>query len=77
MLTESELLAHYLERGGGAVERLARGGVARLRAARVGPPAAAGRWPVMVCNIGIGVGLFDDWLGHELGAAITSVDRDP
>jgi hypothetical protein len=32
--------------------------------------------PLRVCNIGIGVGLWDDWLGYVAGASITSVDRD-
>jgi hypothetical protein len=34
------------------------------------------RRPLAVCNVGIGVGLWDDWLGHIVGAPITSVDRD-
>lgn len=29
-----------------------------------------------VLNVGIGVGLWDDWLGHEVGAEITSIDID-
>lgn len=33
--------------------------------------------PLSVCNVGIGVGLWDDWLAHAVGHAITSVDRDP
>ncbi len=35
------------------------------------------RRPLAVCNAGIGAGLWDDWLGHVVGAPITSVDRDP
>ncbi|HUR26729.1 MAG TPA: class I SAM-dependent methyltransferase [Planctomycetota bacterium] len=35
------------------------------------------RRPLSVLNVGIGVGLFDDWLGHVVGGRITSVDRDP
>jgi hypothetical protein len=35
------------------------------------------RRPLAVLNVGIGVGLFDDWLGHVIGGRITSVDRDP
>jgi protein-L-isoaspartate O-methyltransferase len=34
------------------------------------------RRPLAVCNIGIGDGTWDDWLGHTIGATITSVDRD-
>ncbi len=30
-----------------------------------------------MCNVGIGVGLWDDWLGHVVRARITSIDRDP
>lgn len=32
--------------------------------------------PLRLCNVGIGVGLWDDWLGYVVGAEITSVDRD-
>lgn len=35
----------------------------------------AGR-SLRVCNVGIGVGLWDDWLGYVVGDVITSVDRD-
>lgn len=35
------------------------------------------RRPLAVCNVGIGVGLWDDWLARVVGAPITSVDRDP
>jgi hypothetical protein len=34
------------------------------------------RRPLGLCNVGIGIGLWDDWLGHVVGAPITSVDRD-
>lgn len=35
--------------------------------------------PLRACNVGIGVGRWDDWLGHVLGAGarLVSVDRDP
>lgn len=35
------------------------------------------RRPLVVLNVGIGVGLLDDWLGHVVGGVITSIDRDP
>jgi hypothetical protein len=36
------------------------------------------RAPRIVCNVGIGVGLWDDWLGHLLGRRdhLVSVDKD-
>jgi 2-polyprenyl-3-methyl-5-hydroxy-6-metoxy-1,4-benzoquinol methylase len=73
---DADLLAHYLERGrepwnvsleASWLDYELRAYVAaRLPTKR----------PLRVCNVGIGVGLFDDWLGHHLGAEITSVDRD-
>jgi hypothetical protein len=36
---------------------------------------ARGR-PRRVCNVGIGVGLWDDWLGYVIAGEITSIDRD-
>jgi hypothetical protein len=73
---DAELLAHYLDRGHEAwnVSLEAAWLDYELRAfvaARL--PA---RRPLAACNVGIGVGLFDDWLGHHLGTPITSVDRD-
>jgi hypothetical protein len=77
MIPESaELLAHYVERGREPwnVSLEASWLDYELRAwVRPRLPLA---WPARACNIGIGVGLWDDWLGHELGVAITSVDRD-
>ncbi len=74
---DADLLKHYLERGrepwnvsleASWLDYELRAYVAaRLPTKR----------PLRVCNVGIGVGLFDDWLGHYLGATITSVDRDP
>lgn len=76
-MTETELLAHYVERGGEPwnVSLEAAWLDYELRAWM--KPRLPARWPAPVCNIGIGVGLFDDWLGHELGTSITSIDRDP
>jgi SAM-dependent methyltransferase len=73
----TDLLAHYLARGREPwnVSLEASWLDYELRA-WVRPRLPSG-WPVRGCNIGIGVGLWDDWLGHELGVAITSVDTDP
>ena len=37
------------------------------------------RRPIVACNVGIGCGLFDDWLSRTLGAGaiLVSVARDP
>lgn len=42
-------------------------------------PLIPARTPKRVCNVGIGVGLFDDWLGHMIGRRdrLISLDRDP
>jgi hypothetical protein len=42
-------------------------------------PRLPSRRPLRACNVGIGVGDWDDWLGDVLGPAATlvSVDRDP
>lgn len=77
MTDEAALLAHYLARGREPwnVSLEASWLDYELRAwVKARLPA---RWPVCACNVGIGVGLWDDWLGYELGTTITSVDRDP
>jgi protein-L-isoaspartate O-methyltransferase len=82
---DSELLAHYIARGrepwNTSLEaawldyELRAFVMARLPKRRSFDAALS------VLNVGIGVGLFDDWLGHVIGASnggrITSVDRDP
>lgn len=79
---DAELLAHYLERGRESwnVSLEAAWLDYELRAF-VASKLPVGR-PISVCNVGIGVGLFDDWLCHTVGASaaassVTSVDRDP
>ena len=59
-MTETELLAHYVERGGEPwnVSLEAAWLDYELRAWM--KPRLPARWPVAVCNVGIGVGL---WLG--------------
>jgi hypothetical protein len=76
-MTEIELLAHYVERGGEPWNVSLEAAWLDYELRAWIRPRLPSRWPVSVCNIGIGVGLFDDWLGHELGTTITSIDRDP
>jgi protein-L-isoaspartate O-methyltransferase len=74
---DSELLAHYIARGREAWNTSLEAAWLdyELRAfVLAGLPK---RRPLEVLNVGIGVGLFDDWLGHVVSARITSVDRDP
>lgn len=77
VMTESELLAHYVERGGEPWNVSLEAAWLDYELRAWVKPRLPQRWPMAVCNIGIGVGLFDDWLGHELGASIISIDRDP
>jgi protein-L-isoaspartate O-methyltransferase len=72
---DDDLLAHYVARGAEAwnVSTEAAWLDFELRA-WVEPRLAGVR---RVCNVGIGVGLWDDWLGHVVRERITSVDRDP
>lgn len=76
---DAELFAHYLERGAAPWNTsLAAAWLDYELRAWVLPRLPARR-PLAVCNVGIGVGLWDDWLGHVLGggASLVSVDRDP
>lgn len=81
MTTDQQLLAHYVARGAEAwnVSLEAAWLDYTLRAwVRPRLPTRPG---ARVANVGIGVGLWDDWLGYELGALgaapLVSVDRDP
>lgn len=77
MMSEStELLEHYLERGREPWNVSLEAAWLDFELRAWVRPRLPARWPVRACNIGIGVGLWDDWLGHELGVAITSVDVD-
>jgi len=74
---DEELLAHYVRCGAEAwnVSLEAAWLDFEMRAwVQLRLPA---RRPLDVCNIGIGVGTWDDWLGHVLDLSIVSVDRDP
>ena len=75
-MSETELLAHYVERGGEPWNVSLEAAWLDYELRAWVRPRLPTRWPARVCNIGIGVGLWDDWLGHELGVAITSIDRD-
>ena len=73
---DAELLEHYVRRGREAWN-------VSLEAAWLDYELRAyvlahlpKRRPLSVLNVGIGVGLWDDWLGHVVGGVITSVDRD-
>src|SRR3569623_2438367 len=77
MTEDAELLAHYVERGGEPWNVSLEASWLDYELRAWVKPRLPTRWPVAACNIGIGVGLWDDWLGHELGVAITSIDADP
>jgi protein-L-isoaspartate O-methyltransferase len=76
-MTDRELLEHYIARGkeGWNVSIEASWLDYELRRFVVDhlPP----KRPLNVCNVGIGVGLWDDWLARLVGRSITSVDIDP
>jgi hypothetical protein len=77
MTEDAELLAHYVERGGEPWNVSLEASWLDYELRAFVRPRLPETWPVAACNIGIGVGLWDDWLGHELGASITSIDCDP
>jgi SAM-dependent methyltransferase len=71
------LLEHYLERGREPWNVSLEASWLDYELRAWVRPRLPTRWRVRACNVGIGVGLWDDWLGYELSAAITSVDVDP
>ncbi|MDX2091835.1 MAG: hypothetical protein SFX73_28495 [Kofleriaceae bacterium] len=76
---DEELFVHYVERGAEPWNSsLAAAWLDYELRAWVLPRLPARR-PLAACNVGIGVGLWDDWLGHVLGTggSLVSVDRDP
>jgi SAM-dependent methyltransferase len=77
MTEDAELLAHYVERGGEPWNVSLEASWLDYELRAWVKPRLPQAWPAAACNIGIGVGLWDDWLGHELGVAITSIDSDP
>jgi hypothetical protein len=77
MTEDEELLAHYVRRGAEPWNSSREAAWLDFEMRAWVQPLLPVRRPIDVCNIGIGVGLWDDWLGHVLGSSITSVDRDP
>lgn len=77
MTEDAELLVHYLERGAEPWNISLEAAWLDYELRAWVRPRLPAQFPVAACNIGIGVGCWDDWLGYELGTSITSVDRDP
>jgi len=77
MTENTDLLAHYLQRGSEPWNTSLEAAWLDYQLRAWIQPRLPVRPDVRACNIGIGVGLWDDWLGHALAASITSVDRDP
>ncbi|MGE0868873.1 MAG: class I SAM-dependent methyltransferase [Kofleriaceae bacterium] len=73
---DRELLEHYIERGAQPWNVSVEAAWLDYELRSFVLAQLPARRPLAVCNVGIGVGLFDDWLGHVVGAPITSVDRD-
>lgn len=73
---DTELLDHYVRRGAAAwnISLEAAWLDYELRSFVLGKLPA--RRPLAVCNVGIGTGVWDDWLARVVGGPITSVDRD-
>lgn len=73
---DARLLDHYVHRGHGPWNVSLEAAYLDYELRRALVAGLGTRRPQRVCNVGIGVGLWDDWLGHLVGASITSVDRD-
>jgi protein-L-isoaspartate O-methyltransferase len=73
---DSKLLDHYLERGHQRWNVSLAAAYLDYEMRRYVTERMPLRRPLRVCNVGIGVGLWDDWLGHLVGGVITSVDID-
>ena len=78
-IDDARLLAHYLERGAEPWNLSAEAAYLEHATRAWARPRLPARRPLAAVNVGVGVGLWDDWLGHALGrgAALTSVDVDP
>jgi protein-L-isoaspartate O-methyltransferase len=72
-----ELLEHYVARGTEPWNVSTEAAWLDFELRAWAEPILRATGPARVCNVGIGVGLWDDWLAHVIGARITSVDRDP
>ena len=73
------LLDHYVARGREAWNTSTEAAWLEYRLRDWVEPLIPARTPKRVCNVGIGVGLWDDWLGHVIGRQdrLISVDLDP
>jgi hypothetical protein len=76
-MEDAELLDHYVRRGAEPWNHSLEAAWLDYELRSFVLSKLPARRPLAVCNVGIGVGLWDDWLGHVIGAPITSVDRDP
>lgn len=78
-LGDAQLLAHYLARGHEPWNTSTDAAWLDFQLRDWVEPLVPARTPKRVCNVGIGVGLWDDWLGHVLarGDRLISVDLDP
>jgi len=76
---QAALLAHYLARGHEPWNTSTDAAWLDFQLRDWVEPLIPARTPKRVCNVGIGVGLWDDWLGHVLGRRdrLISVDHDP
>jgi SAM-dependent methyltransferase len=75
---QQALFDHYLKRGHEAWNTSTDAAWLDFQLRDWVEPLIPARTPKRVCNVGIGVGLWDDWLGHVLGRRdrLVSVDRD-
>jgi protein-L-isoaspartate O-methyltransferase len=77
---DTELLAHYIARGREPWNTSLEAAWLDYELRAFVMARLPKRRALSVLNVGIGVGLFDDWLGRVIGASnggrITSVDRD-
>lgn len=78
MTDDRHLLEHYVARGREAWNTSTDAAWLDFQLRDWVEPLIPARAPRIVCNVGIGVGLWDDWLGHMLGRRdhLVSVDRD-
>ena len=76
---DQALFAHYVERGKEAWNTSTDAAWLDFQLRDWVEPLIPARTPKLVCNVGIGVGLWDDWLGHVIGRRdrLISVDVDP
>lgn len=75
---DRELLASYLELGAEPWNHSTEAAWYDFQLRAWAEPRIPPRRPLRACNVGIGAGRWDDWLGHVLGpgAHLVSVDRD-